>query len=119
MMQGMATPMRAVPTPAPTVGGRIRQARRFSDLSQAELGRRVGLSRESINAYEGGRTSPTVEMLLNIAREAGFPILWFVEDINVPTPPPTDGTPSVSGGSLYSCTRSGAQILELHPLKAA
>lgn len=37
-------------------------------MSQAELGRRIGVTRQTIMAIELGRYSPTLEMAFQIAR---------------------------------------------------
>lgn len=54
---------------ATSVTNRIR-ALRFEngEMSQAELGRRIGVTRQTIMAIELGRYSPTLEMAFQIAR---------------------------------------------------
>lgn len=49
------------------IGERVRAAREDAGLSQAELGRRVGLSRPSIANLEAGRQDITASRLVMIA----------------------------------------------------
>jgi transcriptional regulator with XRE-family HTH domain len=55
-------------------GDLIRQARRESGLSQAELARRAGMPRSVINAYERHHRQPGVDALGRIARAAGMEV---------------------------------------------
>ena len=50
----------------------IRQARRRSGLSQAELGRRAGVTQPVISAYESGRREPGLSMLTKLVESAGY-----------------------------------------------
>ena len=62
--------------PRPTqVTNRIR-ALRFAagEMTQAELARRVGLTRQTVIAIEQGRYSPTLEMAFRIARVFRVPL---------------------------------------------
>jgi predicted nucleotidyltransferase/DNA-binding XRE family transcriptional regulator len=49
----------------------IREARRRSGLSQAELARRVGVSQPVISAYESGRREPGLAMLTKLVAGTG------------------------------------------------
>ncbi|MBR2987292.1 MAG: helix-turn-helix transcriptional regulator [Clostridia bacterium] len=40
-------------------------------LSQAELARRVGVSRQTVNMIESGSYNPTLELCIRIAKELG------------------------------------------------
>jgi transcriptional regulator with XRE-family HTH domain len=55
-------------------GGLIREIRRESGLSQAELARRAGLTRSVLNAYERGRRQPGVDALARVAAAAGLEV---------------------------------------------
>jgi putative transcriptional regulator len=58
-----------------TVTNRIR-ALRFAhgEMTQAELGRHIGMTRQSVIAIEQGRYSPSLETAFRIARVFGVPI---------------------------------------------
>jgi len=50
---------------------RIRLAR--TELTQEELGKRVGATRQTIIAIEAGKYAPSMELAFRIAREFGVP----------------------------------------------
>jgi DNA-binding XRE family transcriptional regulator len=54
------------------VGARIRAARRFRQLSQAELGRRIGMDQAVISNLERGVHSPRTDTLKRVARGLGM-----------------------------------------------
>jgi transcriptional regulator with XRE-family HTH domain len=54
-----------------TFGTRIRKAREQVDLSQAELARRIGISKNAMNAIEAGTTDPRASRIVAIAQELG------------------------------------------------
>ncbi|GAA1283283.1 transcriptional regulator [Planotetraspora silvatica] len=49
---------------------------RFADgeMTQAELARRIGVTRQTVIAIEQGRYSPSLEMAFQIARVFGVPL---------------------------------------------
>jgi transcriptional regulator with XRE-family HTH domain len=54
-----------------TLGTRIRKAREQVDISQAELARRIGISKNAMNAIEAGATDPRASRIVAIAQELG------------------------------------------------
>ncbi len=50
---------------------RIRRHRALAGLTQAELARRVGVSRQTVVAMEKGSYNPSVTLALRLARELG------------------------------------------------
>lgn len=53
----------------------IRQLRfDHGEMTQAELADRIGLTRQTINAIEQGKYSPSLEMAFQIARVFGVPL---------------------------------------------
>lgn len=44
------------------------------EMTQEELARRVGVSRQTIVAIEGGRYDPSISLAIRIAREFGVPV---------------------------------------------
>lgn len=57
------------------VSNRIRRLRfEAGEMTQADLARRVGVTRQTIIAIEGGRYSPSLEMAFQIARVFDVPL---------------------------------------------
>ena len=60
-------------------GGRIRNDIRalrsqHGEMTQQELADRVGVTRQTVNAIEGNRYSPSLEVAFRIARVFGVPL---------------------------------------------
>lgn len=55
------------------VGEAIRNARLHSNLSQEELGERIGVRRSQICKLENGRCSPTLSTISRVFRALGIP----------------------------------------------
>ncbi len=53
------------------LGEQIRKARLKADLTQEELARRAGLSRNYVSLLEQDAKSPTIKMLLRICKALG------------------------------------------------
>lgn len=54
------------------VGNHLRRLRfEHGELSQEALARRVGITRQTIVAIEGGRYAPSLELAMRLAREFG------------------------------------------------
>lgn len=53
------------------VGARLRELRVMAGVTQAELGRMVGLSRPSVTNIEKGRQQVSVELLVELAAALG------------------------------------------------
>jgi putative transcriptional regulator len=56
------------------VTNRIRELRLSAGLSQAELAQRIGVTRQTVNAIEGGKYSPSLEAAFLIARVLRRPL---------------------------------------------
>lgn len=55
-----------------TITNRIRQLRfEHNEMSQTELGERIGVTRQTIAAIEGGKYSPSLESAFRIANVFG------------------------------------------------
>ena len=50
---------------------KMKQTRQELDLSQAELAKRVGVSRQTVNMIENGDYNPTIALCIRICRELG------------------------------------------------
>lgn len=59
------------------VGKRIQQARKLFGLTQAELAYRMGISSQSISAFESGRIVPEFKYLEKIAQFTHQPLYFF------------------------------------------
>lgn len=62
------------------VGENIRKLRRDAGLSQAELARRIGFSRASVNQWEHGVSQPRMGTVRKLAEVFGVPISTIVAD---------------------------------------
>ncbi|MBE6594332.1 MAG: helix-turn-helix transcriptional regulator [Ruminococcaceae bacterium] len=51
---------------------RMRDARTKLHLSQGELARQIGVSRQTINMIENGGYNPTIELCIRICRALGL-----------------------------------------------
>ena len=61
---------------------RLKVARAEVDLTQEELAKRIGVSRQTINAVESGRYVPSTVLALKMAQVFGKPVeeIFFLED---------------------------------------
>lgn len=50
---------------------KMKQARLARGLSQADLAKNIGVSRQTINMIENGGYNPTIELCIRICRELG------------------------------------------------
>jgi transcriptional regulator with XRE-family HTH domain len=64
-------------------GELIREARRRTGLSQAELARRAGMTRSVLNSYERGRRQPGVDALARVLEAAGLELRVYPNDQRV------------------------------------
>jgi putative transcriptional regulator len=63
------------------MNNRLRELRGEHGLSQAELGGRVGVSRQAINLIENGKHDPSLSLAFAIARVFAMPVeAIFVEE---------------------------------------
>lgn len=63
---------------------RLRQARRYADLTQAQLAVECGVSRGAVALWEAEesehRTKPTTDHLIAISKATGVPLEWLMND---------------------------------------
>lgn len=69
-------------------GSRLRSARDELGLSQPELGKRLGVSGQTIKEWEKGRSAPPLGKLDDIARELGRSVEWFFHGEESTSPKP-------------------------------
>ena len=62
---------------------KLKSARALKDLSQDDLAKAVGVSRQTINAIEKGDYNPSINLCLAICKELGVTLndLFWVEDV--------------------------------------
>lgn len=49
----------------------MKQARLAKNISQTELAKKIGVSRQTINMIENGGYNPTIELCIRICKELG------------------------------------------------
>ena len=59
-------------------GERFRQIRKLINLSQQEFGELLGVSRQTINAYERNRQRPTMDMMEKVCRQQEISPVWLL-----------------------------------------
>lgn len=63
---------------------RLRQARRYADLTQAQLATLCGVSRGAVALWEAEepehRTKPTTDHLIEMAKATSVPLEWLMND---------------------------------------
>jgi transcriptional regulator with XRE-family HTH domain len=69
-----------------TPADRLRKAREQSGLEQADLARDLGVSRNTVGNYEGGRVSPRRPVLVAWALRTGVQLSWLVTGEAGPRP---------------------------------
>lgn len=63
------------------LGKRIREARQGRKFKQQTLGKRIGVHKGTISAYELGQMTVSVERLTAIAKETGVSVGWLVGEV--------------------------------------
>ena len=61
---------------------KLKSARALKDLSQDDLAKAVGVSRQTINAIEKGDYNPSINLCIAICKELGVTLndlFWFDE----------------------------------------
>jgi transcriptional regulator with XRE-family HTH domain len=70
-----------------TLGERIRQERTQRGMTQAELARRIGVSKNTMNMIEESKiANPRFSRVLAIARQLGISLDALVRGVTPPTP---------------------------------
>lgn len=68
--------MKALPPPSITeIAGELRNAREAKGLTQAELGRKIGMPQSHISTIEQGRTDLRLSNLLELARQLDHDVM--------------------------------------------
>ena len=59
------------------IAKRVRQAITESGLSMSEIGRRLGISPQSVRAWKIGKAMPSIDRLADLARATGKSLAWI------------------------------------------
>lgn len=59
------------------IAKRVQQAIAESDLSMSEIGRRLGISPQSVRAWKIGKAMPSIDRLADLARATGKSLAWI------------------------------------------
>lgn len=73
------------------VPNRTRQLRTSKRWSQGLLAQKLGVARQTIHAIENGRSVPSLELALKLARVFGCPVEALFESKLAPETPPACG----------------------------
>jgi transcriptional regulator with XRE-family HTH domain len=73
-----------LPMPTSELWQRLRQARKYADLTQADLAKHCGVTRGAVALWEAAepenRTKPTTDHLIVISKTTGAPLEWLLND---------------------------------------
>lgn len=64
------------------IGTKIRECREKEKITQAELGKKMGVSTKKVSRLELGECIPNLVELLNVSRALGKPFFYFLGDIS-------------------------------------
>ena len=82
-------------------GERFRRIRKLGGMSQEEFGVALGVSRQTINAYENDRQRPTMDMLERVCKGQDVSPHWLLTGLGEPTTARPYGSP-MAGGFHYA-----------------
>ena len=71
-----------------TLGDRLRKAREIAGLNQDEFSQEIGIARNSVRAYEKGKTAPPRPVMIAWAFRTGVALDWLAKG----EPPDEGGT---------------------------
>lgn len=61
-----------------SIGKRLRMLRRFKDLTQAEMGRKLNCKQATISAYEDGRIVPSLQVIYKVSTLFNLDLNWLI-----------------------------------------
>lgn len=95
------------------VGQQLRVRRIHSNLSQTELGAKIGLSYQQIQKYESGKNRISASMLYEFAGRLNVPVAQFFEGLPQPDAARREELPSeVDERIAYFTTAEGRRFVE-------
>lgn len=65
-----------------TVRNNIRELRKKLNLTQEELAKTLGVTRQTINSIENNKYNPTLELAMKLAKTLGVPVeqIFFLNE---------------------------------------
>lgn len=63
------------------ISKRLKQLRKYLDLTQAEFGEKIGVKGNTVTNYENGRRTLSEQTIKSICREFNVSYAWLVEGI--------------------------------------
>lgn len=93
-----------------TLGQRIQELRRGLNLSQEELGEKMGVSRQAISKWEGDQTIPELDNLITLSKLFGLTVGQL---LGVEQPVPAAAPPKLSQAQRLLLYGMGAALLLL------
>lgn len=76
--------------PTGALGARIMELRKFKGLSQAQLGKLMGLSQPALANYEKGQRDPPATFLISLCEEFGVSPSWLLQGVGNMLTQPSD-----------------------------
>jgi len=102
------------------VGGRLKQARTMTGMSQEELGLGIGVSFQAVQKYEHGENRLSASRLFRAAKLLGRPVSFFFEELDSTAPNPDGATlSSVEIDLLRDFRRIGSDTVRDNLLQVA
>lgn len=104
----------------PTLGERLRKCRRARELTQAELGRLLGLSKQTVSGYEAGLRNPDPDTLQRLADIFGVStdyLLGRTDTPQLPDPAPRGKPGGESLGQRLRALREKANLNQIELAK--
>jgi transcriptional regulator with XRE-family HTH domain len=92
-----------------SIGKRVRSARLRLNLSQVEVGRRLGVSYQQINKYEQGKSALSGVALLDLADLLKVSVGWLLGEVGV-----AEAGPPVTASRIESRVLSALSRLDNH-----
>lgn len=89
------------------VGENLTRAREVRSMSQAELARRLEITRQSISQYESNANSPSVDTLFKLAKELKVQPYYFTR-----VPPKANADPVFNRVSISAATKTARKAAE-------
>src|SRR5690242_8030414 len=65
---------------------RLRAARLLADMEQADIAKALGVARQTVSAWESGRTEPSASLFVRWAHVTGQPLEWLAEGVHDKAP---------------------------------